>query len=100
MIVLNYSREKEISSPGGRLKRLALFSLIAGFGLAALPVEAHPGRSKEKPTKEKVVAVAVKDPETTGSLQADEEGPYCNQSRKRLFVEGEGWIVRRVTTCY
>ena len=31
---------------------------------------------------------------------AIDDGKNCGQSRKRLFVEGEGWIVRRVTTCY
>jgi hypothetical protein len=28
-----------------------------------------------------------------------DEGAGCRSSRKRLFVEGDGWIVRRVTTC-
>jgi hypothetical protein len=29
----------------------------------------------------------------------DTDGAGCLSSRKKLFVEGEGWIVRRVTTC-
>ena len=29
----------------------------------------------------------------------DTERTGCLRSRKKLFVEGEGWIVRRVTTC-
>lgn len=31
---------------------------------------------------------------------ADEDEPAnCSKSRKRLWVESEGWIVRRVTIC-
>jgi nucleoid-associated protein YgaU len=26
--------------------------------------------------------------------------PGCSRARKKLWVEGEGWIVRRVTTCF
>jgi hypothetical protein len=29
----------------------------------------------------------------------DTERTRCLSSRKKLFVEGQGWIVRRVTTC-
>ena len=45
-------------------------------------------------------AVATKDVETVGSIQTDEDRPNCNRSRKKLWVEDEGWIVRQVTTCY
>ncbi|MCB5176665.1 MULTISPECIES: hypothetical protein [Microvirga] len=45
--------------------------------------------------------LASKDPETTSSItETASEDLNCARSRKRLWVEGEGWIVRRVTTCY
>ena len=28
-----------------------------------------------------------------------DEGPFCIRTRKKLWVEGEGWIVRRVNMC-
>ncbi|WP_457089986.1 hypothetical protein [Microvirga sp. P5_D2] len=70
----------------------------------ALPAEAayavvRDGKVAKVETKSPT-AVAVKDPETTGSIQPSDDGLSCSQSRKRLFVEGEGWIVRKVTTCY
>jgi hypothetical protein len=34
---------------------------------------------------------------TPGEL-ADEKRPTCKLGRKRLWVEGEGWVVRRVRT--
>jgi hypothetical protein len=45
---------------------------------------------------------AVKEPETTGAIEKASTTleSNCSQSRRRLWVEGEGWIVRRVTTCY
>jgi hypothetical protein len=45
------------------------------------------------------MAARVKDPQTTSSVSsvADDK---CLRSRKRLWVEGEGWVVRRVATCF
>ncbi|KQT45394.1 hypothetical protein ASG52_14600 [Methylobacterium sp. Leaf456] len=31
--------------------------------------------------------------------EPDEEGANCSKLRKRLWIEGEGWLVRRVTIC-
>jgi len=46
--------------------------------------------------------VAVNDPATTSSIAvpAPAQDANCQKSRKRLWVDGEGWIVRRVTTCF
>ena len=38
------------------------------------------------------------DAATTAAIGKDEDGS-CFTARKKLWVEGEGWIVRRVTTC-
>jgi P pilus assembly chaperone PapD len=35
----------------------------------------------------------------TSSLENEDDNASCTRSRKRLWVDGEGWIVRRVTTC-
>jgi hypothetical protein len=52
---------------------------------------------RSKPDKSKL---ARSEPETTGSVaSAASAEPACDKSRKRLWVEGEGWVVRRVTTC-
>ena len=42
---------------------------------------------------------ALEDPQTTSSVGTAEEA-NCMKSRKRLWVEDEGWVVRRVTTCF
>ena len=89
-------------SPQGGLKVLAVLTVFAGAGLVGA-AEAAPASHgvAAKPAKETVTAVSAKDVETTSSVQpATGSDAYCDISRKRMFVEGEGWIVRRVTTCY
>jgi len=87
----------------GGFKVLAVLAIAVVFGFAAERTDAaHAGHSvAAKPAKETVTSVAAKDVETTSSIETKSANDApCNISRKRLFVEGEGWIVRRVTTCY
>jgi ABC-type amino acid transport substrate-binding protein len=84
---------------GARLTLLAL--LAAGLGAATSATSAAPAVDKT-PAKAQGRSPAVRDVTTTATAAAPEEAAddaNCTTSRKRLFVEGEGWIVRRVTTC-
>ncbi|MDR7035299.1 MULTISPECIES: hypothetical protein [Methylobacterium] len=66
--------------------------LLAG-GSAAL---AAPGADRS-PTR---VADASQTVRPVASVtEAEDDTANCSRSRRRLWVEGEGWIVRRVTTC-
>ena len=44
-------------------------------------------------------------PQTTDAVKrvaevdSDDDGAACTRARRRLWVEGEGWVVRRITTC-
>ena len=101
---LSAFHEKKKMPSGGLVVFLA--SLGVTLGLIFAPVQAEaaptlPERSAAKMLKDRGTAVAAQDPEETGSIQANSvDDSSCSRSRKRLFVEGEGWIVRRVTTCY
>ena len=33
------------------------------------------------------------------AAEGEDDGGTCSRIRRRLWVEGEGWIVRRITTC-
>jgi len=71
----------------------ALF--LAGLGLSgaqAAPA-ANPGSAEASalPTRP-ITAVAA-------MTEGDDDLTNCSRSRRRLWVDGEGWIVRRVTTC-
>lgn len=91
------------SARGIRLPLLAALcvagslSLLPGTAMATHGVD-HAGT---KEAAQKTTTLAAQDPETTSSIETGKsEGVACDRSRKRLWVEGEGWIVRRVTTCY
>jgi hypothetical protein len=102
MKALGASLKKKISLVGG-FKVLAVLAIAVGFGFAAERTDAaHTGHGvAAKPDKQAATSVAAKDVEATSSIEtkSPNDAP-CDISRKRLFVEGEGWIVRRVTTCY
>ena len=79
----------------------ALAALILGVVLATVPLTtalAAPAGARQADRARTAEVAAV---EMTGSLAkpADEE-PGCQKTRRKLWVEGEGWIVRRVTTCH
>jgi hypothetical protein len=103
MKALGASAWRKFSPLGGGLKIVAVLAVAIGFGLAAERTDAaHAGHGvTAKPAKEPVTSVAVKDVEATSSIETKSANDApCDISRKRLFVEGEGWIVRRVPTCY
>jgi hypothetical protein len=101
MGTLSPSAKSTIGIRGGVF---ALACVIGGLSLSSTPVSAAHGadHSGTKQAAQTVTSLAAKDPETTSSITQDQndDGPTCDRSRKRLWVEGEGWIVRRVTTCY
>jgi len=33
------------------------------------------------------------------AVEAEDDGANCVKPRKRLWIEGEGWVVRKVTIC-
>ena len=101
MKALGASVQSRISPQSG-LKILAVLAIFTGAGLVGA-AEAAPASHgvAAKPVKETVTAVFAKDVETTSSVQPTTgSDAHCDIGRKRMFVEGEGWIVRRVTTCY
>ena len=86
--------------------RAAGLVLVLSGSAWALPVPAEAAgapavRAKTTTTTVAATPAADKEPETTGTVdKATTLEPNCAQARRRLWVEGEGWIVRRVTTCY
>jgi hypothetical protein len=91
---------------------LASAALILGSMIAALgagSAGAAPARAKQaveaKAPAAKRAAVGTKaakpaeEPKAAYTKAGPEEDAGCLSARRKLFVEGEGWIVRRVTTC-
>ena len=84
----------------------ACFALLFGSALVLVPLapaDAAPHRERGRPAA--VVdktKLAEAEPATTSSLSkpAGEEEPACSRPRRRLWVEGEGWVVRRISACH
>ncbi len=102
MKALGASVQPRVSPQQGGFKLLAILSIFAGASLVGA-AEAAPAShgAAAKPSKEAVTSISAKDVETTSSVEPSTgSDAYCDTARRRMFVEGEGWIVRRVTTCY
>ena len=86
--------------------RTALCTLLVGSTLLALPLApaeaAQQERVRQAAVAEKATKLAEADPATTSSLSkaSGEDEPACSRPRRRLWVEGEGWVVRRVSACH
>jgi hypothetical protein len=75
----------------------ALSLPAAAAGASPKPLKA----AKSVTVKTQYTSANTKDPQTTSSVTAAAPVDMnCQRGRKRLWVEGEGWMVRRVTTCF
>nr|USU34031.1 hypothetical protein NG677_10395 [Methylobacterium sp. OTU13CASTA1] len=71
----------------------ALFVTCVGLSGAQAAPAANQGSSEASALPSRpITAVAA-------MTEGDDDLTNCSRSRRRLWVDGEGWIVRRVTTC-
>ncbi len=117
------------STSGAKLALAALvagsFTLLIPVAASAAPAKAAQaearGAKAEKPQAKRVEAKRAEargakaaqggsadvpevpglpnEPQYTSAIAPAEEADNCVRQRRRLFVDGEGWIVRRVTIC-
>jgi hypothetical protein len=82
---------------------MLLAGMIASVGMVAVlttSAEAAPGIRVAEPASGSAVARASTGEEEVRDRGEAELAPNCQRTRRKLFVESEGWIVRRVTICY
>lgn len=75
---------------------ISAFAAAVVLMVFAGPVCAAP--SPERAT----IAVAEADRVVTQAStfsEPEQQDAACNRARRRLWIEGEGWVVRRITTC-
>jgi hypothetical protein len=72
-----------------------LIPITAGF---AAPAASHKARVA---AADLAKSAEAEEPATTASAKAatEEDDAGCYRARRKLWVDGEGWIVRRVTLC-
>jgi hypothetical protein len=84
----------------------ACLALFLGSAVLLLPLApAHAAQGRVNPAadlKPASAKLAQAEPAVTGSVSKapGDEQPGCDRARRRLWIEGEGWVVRRVSTCY
>ena len=55
--------------------------------------------ASEQPVATKVAAISETQAQPALSVESTDDMTNCSRARRRLWVDGEGWIVRRITTC-
>lgn len=77
-----------------------MLKILAATALAAPLLAAGLGAASAAPASDRGVAKVAEASTNVRPVAAEpEEEANCSRARKRLWIEGEGWIVRRITTC-
>ena len=96
-------RGRSVLGTSTGLGALAAQVIVASAVWVASPLDAQAGPLASTLSSKKPAGVAnrVTDAGAGSSVESREEQPlFCKLGRKRLWVEGEGWMVRRVRTCF
>ena len=70
---------------------VVLFAMAGLSGAQAAPAAPQAPAEVTQLANRPITAVAA--------MADDDDLTNCSRTRRRLWVDGEGWIVRRVTTC-
>lgn len=71
---------------------MATMIAVAWTVLAATGASAAPATTKVAEATQAQVQPSL-------AVDTSEDQANCSRNRRRLWVDGEGWIVRRITTC-
>ncbi|WP_082494307.1 hypothetical protein [Methylobacterium sp. Leaf108] len=80
-------------------KNTSLAALAAGVAMAFALAGVQPATAASEAVTTKVAQVSSADTQPALSPDTGDDAANCSRARRRLWVDGEGWIVRRVTTC-
>ena len=75
------------------LRSLLLGAVCVGLGLASAQA-----RSPRPSATEQTAAQAEPVVRPVSAMVPDSQ-PVCTHTRRRLWLEGEGWVVRKIATC-
>ncbi|MBE7202614.1 MAG: hypothetical protein INR70_33100 [Parafilimonas terrae] len=63
---------------------------------AALLLGSFAAQAANVPAETKM---AEANPQVHNAAVERDDDATCSRARRRLWIEGEGWVVRRITTC-
>lgn len=88
--------------PWTRLARAAVPAVLMGAAIAAPALRAEPGatpRNARAATADVLAGAAASPSAMLDGAASGDEAVACVRMRRKLWVEGEGWIIRRVSIC-
>ncbi len=74
-------------------RSLFLGAVCVGLGAASAQARSTRSASAEQPAIQETSSVRPV------SVIENESQPVCTHTRRRLWLEGEGWVVRKIATC-
>jgi hypothetical protein len=83
--------------PQGTLSIMTFRTTALAAAAAALLLATATAQAATDPVETKV-ADASPQAHAIAGVDRDDEAS-CSRARRRLWIEGEGWVVRRITTC-
>lgn len=72
-------------------------AIVGGVALAVAVLGSSAVHAQTVTTK--VAAISETQDQPALTVESTDDMTNCNRARRRLWVDGEGWIVRRITTC-
>lgn len=75
------------------MRLCTIAAAAAGAAMLAVPLAAE---AANVPAETKV---AEANPQVHPASVERDDDATCSRARRRLWIEGEGWVVRRITTC-
>ena len=80
---------------------MTIRSLTAGAALllsTLAAAQAAPGQAATPVAEAKLADATPQQVHPIAAVDRDDDAT-CSRMRRRLWIEGEGWVVRRITTC-
>ncbi|MGC5778312.1 hypothetical protein [Methylobacterium sp. NFXW15] len=74
-------------------RSLFLGAVCVGLGVASAQARSTRSASADQPVVQETSSVRPV------AVIENESQPVCTHTRRRLWLEGEGWVVRKIATC-
>jgi hypothetical protein len=88
-----------LNSAAGRCSTMLIRSTALGAASALLLLAGlATGQAGPASNETKVAEAAPSQVHPVAAVERDDDAS-CSRARRRLWIEGEGWVVRRITTC-
>ena len=94
-----HSTDESANSAAGHCSTMNIRSTAFGAASALLLFSAvTQAEAAPAGTETKVAEASPQQVHPVAAVEREDDAT-CSRARRRLWIEGEGWVVRRITTC-